>query len=383
MKIVVIMPLGEQRGGAELMFVQLLREAKSVGLELVVLFLEDGPLVNEAKQNGFRTEVIHAGRLRQMNRFGRTVSAIAQLLRETKVDAMVSWMPKAHLYGGMAACLAGIPAFWFQHGLATSLLDRVCTWLPARGIFGSSKAICASQARLFPHRPVRLVYPGVELARFEQAARRSPSEMREHLRVPADGPTIGIVGRLQRWKGMHFVVEAFSEVLERYPNAQCLIVGGAHSGEPDYPLFLQSLIARLGLGDRVRMVGAQWNVPEWMQAMDVVMHASDREPFGIVVIEAMALGKPVVASACGGPREVIQDGVTGLLAPYAGVRQIADAILRFLDYPDFAIETGLAAREVAGNFSIGRYAETFANSLREWLRRAPQTEQHPDGVVLP
>ncbi len=84
------------------------------------------------------------------------------------------------------------------------------------------------------------------------------------------------------------------------------------------------------------MAGAQTNIPEWMQAMDVMVHASDREPFGIVVLEAMALGKPLVAGAEGGPREIITEGVNGLLTPYDDAPALAQAIARYLNDPEWA-----------------------------------------------
>src|SRR5262249_60669713 len=87
---------------------------------------------------------------------------------------------------------------------------------------------------------------------------------------------------------------------------------------------------RMGLNGQVRLVGRQSNPEEWMQAMDVFVHSSQHEPFGMVVIEAMALGKPVVASAEGGPTEVITQNVDGLLAPYGDARAFADAIGRLL-----------------------------------------------------
>src|SRR5439155_3346393 len=119
------------------------------------------------------------------------------------------------------------------------------------------------------------------------------------------------VGRLQRWKGFHVLVEAMPRILRSHPAAQCVLVGGEHALEPDYKRFLEDRITSLGLQERIHLVGQQQNVAEWTTAMDVFVHASDREPFGMVVVEAMALGKPVVASADAGPTEVITPGVDG------------------------------------------------------------------------
>ena len=103
---------------------------------------------------------------------------------------------------------------------------------------------------------------------------------------------------MQRWKGIHVLIEAMPIILKAHPDAHCVVVGGRHALEPDYPEFVQAKIGDLGLEAQVTLVGLQHNVPEWMQAMDVIVHASDHEPFGIVVIEAMALGTARCGRKC-------------------------------------------------------------------------------------
>ncbi len=99
--------------------------------------------------------------------------------------------------------------------------------------------------------------------------------------------------------------------------------------------------------------------------MDVFVHASDREPFGIVVIEAMALGKPVIAGAGGGPAEIITDGENGVLVPYGDEESLARAILRYLDDHAFAARVGAAARIRAAVFDDRTYAAHVIAALRE------------------
>ena len=89
------------------------------------------------------------------------------------------------------------------------------------------------------------------------------------LNLPTTGPLIGIVGRMQRWKGIHVLIEAMPAVLQKHPEAHAVIVGGKHDLEPEYPEQLEQLIAKLRLNDRILRVGLQTNVPVWMQAMDI------------------------------------------------------------------------------------------------------------------
>ena len=369
MKIAIIMPLAEQRGGGELTLWHLMQQARETSVEWVVIFAEPGPMVAQVAGLGVETHVIEAGRLRQVHRFAYTVLRIAALLRRTRAEAVFSWMSKSHLYGSPAAALARIPALWYQHGMPSnaSRLEMAATLLPARGILACSIAGARAQAQMLPPRPLAVVYPGVELERFEPTVLPTPADARRRLGLPTEGPLIGIVGRLQRWKGIHVLIEAMPQVLQSYPDAHCVVVGGRHDLEADYLPYLERRIEELGLAKFVIMAGLQSNVPEWMQAMDIIVHASDREPFGLVIIEAMALGKPVVAGDAGGPTEIITHGVHGLLTPFGDVDALASAILRYLHDPDFAHGLAQAARERALDFSTRRYSTNFVVAMNKLL----------------
>ena len=376
MKVAILMPLAEQRGGAEQLLRLFLRHAPGAPDDWPLVFFETGPLVDEARALGFPVQVIRAGRLRQLVRYLHTVRRLARWFRQEGIALVLSWMGKAHLYGGVAARLAGVPAVWFQHGIPAqdSWMDRWITRVPAVGVLACSEAAAAAQRRLRPVRPVAVVHPAAELTAFEPDRLPAPMEARRQLGLPESGPLIGMVGRLQRWKGMHTLVQAMPRILERHPEARAVIVGGRHELEPDYEPWLRGLITRLGLQDRVWLAGFQKDIPLWMQAMDVVVHASDREPFGIVVVEAMALGKPVVAGAEGGPREIITEGVDGLLAPYEDAETLARQILRYLDDPAFARRVGEAARHRARDFSPEAFAQRVLDVLQSF-------EEMPDRIA--
>jgi glycosyltransferase involved in cell wall biosynthesis len=165
-----------------------------------------------------------------------------------------------------------------------------------------------------------------------------------------------------------------AQIRAAHPDAHCVVVGGTHDLEPGYPALVEARIAALGLERSVTLAGLQPNVAEWMQAMDVVVHASDHEPFGIVILEAMALGKPVVAGAEGGPSEIIRDGVDGLLTPFGDHDALARAVLRYLGDPGFARSAGAAARERAAQFGVARFAGELARAVTE-LRGGGRTER--------
>lgn len=367
-RVLLVMPLGELLGGGEMMFRQLLEHGRDGRVEWIVVFTRDGAMVQEARDLGIEAYLIPAGRLRELGRRWSVIRAIARLARERQVSMIFGWMVASQTMAGPAAMLAGVPAAWYQVGLPTpDWMDRLATLLPARGVLVLSRDCAAAQARVWPHREQRLVYPGASLERYTRARREPPAAAREALGLPAVGPLIGIVGRLQHWKGMHVLLDALPLVRARHPDARVVIVGGAHEPEPNYPAVLRERVRRLGLEDAVTFAGFQSDVPRWMQAMDVVVHASDREPFGIVVVEAMALGKPVVAGAAGGPAEIITPGVNGLLAPFGDAPALAAALMQYLDDPALAARCGAAAAERAHDFSAQRYAATFTDAVLSLL----------------
>ena len=368
-RVLLVMPLGEQLGGGEMMFRQLLQHARDGRVEWIVVFTRDGPMVQEVRALGVETHLIPAGRLRHVVRRWAAIRAIARLARERRASMVFGWMVAAQTTAGPAAMLAGVPCAWYQVGLPEpDWMDRLATLLPARGVLVLSRDCAAAQARIWPHRPQRLVYPGASLERFDAARQEPPAEARAALGLPGDGALIGIVGRLQHWKGMHVLLDALGAVRARHPAARVVIVGGVHDPEPDYAAALHAQVRRLGLERVVTFAGFQPDVPRWMQAMDIIVHASDREPFGIVVIEAMALGKPVVAGAAGGPAEVITPGVNGLLAPFGDAPALAAALLRYLDDPSLAAHCAAGAAVRAREFSARRYAESFTDALLDLLR---------------
>ncbi len=371
LRVLVVMPLAEPRGGAEAALIQLLAHGQDRA-QWSVVFLTDGPMVKTVEDMGIEVHVIPSGRVRQLGSAWRCITRLKRLMTAGGFDGVLGWMSKAHLYGGTAAWLAGRPAVWFQHGNPSPRcrLEKLIASIPARGILTCSDSVAGLQGAIRPVRPMRVAYAPVDLERFDPSALPPALEARRQLGLPEQGPIIGMAARLQRWKGVHVLVEAMPEILRRHPDATAVIVGGEHPLEADYPGWLREQIRRLGLERQIRLEGLRHNVPMWMTAMDVVVHASDNEPLGMVVIEAMALGKPVVAGRSGGPAEVITDGVDGLLTPFGDAAQLAEAVCRIVGDRGLAVALGEAARRRAADFSGEHYARRVIDSLTVMLQTA-------------
>jgi glycosyltransferase involved in cell wall biosynthesis len=365
MNLLIVMPSGQLRGGAEEALLQYVQCSVHAGAHPLVAVLEDGPIIPELQTRGAKVVCLNAGQIRQGHRWLKAIKEIQALALREKSDFILAWMTKAHLYSGPAARLAKLPGVYFQHGLPDNgFIDKMCRILPASGAVACSSFVAQEQQQHVKH-PVLPVPMAADIARFNLAREVSCHEMKARLGFDPSRPLVGIVGRLQKWKGMHVFAEAFAQIRHTMPEVQGVIVGGKHDYEPDYEASLVQRVQELGLKDTLKMVGAQRNVPEWMQAMDVIVHASEREPFGIVIVEAMSLGKPVIATVPGGPAEIVEPDVSGQLVTWNEPAELARAIQKFLVDTDFAESCGRNASLRAQQFST----QIFTNNLNTALSK--------------
>jgi len=154
------------------------------------------------------------------------------------------------------------------------------------------------------------------------------------------GPVIGAVAFLTKRKGIRYLVSAFTKVLDDYPRARLMIVGDGEERRN-----LEKQIRSLDLGGQVELLGNRRDIRGLMNSFDVFVLPSLWEPFGLVIAEAMACGKPVVATTAGGIPEIVDHGVTGLLVPPADAGRLADALLVLLRDVDRRRQMGRAGRQ--------------------------------------
>jgi glycosyltransferase involved in cell wall biosynthesis len=341
MRIVVTLPWGQRLGGAEAMLQTVLGGARERGHQFEPVFFEEGPWAQELREAGLRVEVIPAGQLREVHRWAATVMRLARLFRRRRPDLILNWSAKTQLYGSPAAVLAGMPGrvVWWQQNIPDGFwLDRLATRLPARAIGCYSQAAADAQRRLHPARQTLPIAAGAPLPAGTAAA--SP------LSLPPGVPVVGIVGRLQPWKGQDRLLRAQAILRDRGHRLHQLIVGGdAYGLSADYAAGLPRLVAELGLGDAVTMTGQVPDAGPYIEQMDVLVNASDPEPFGIVLLEGMARGVAVLAVDSGGPAEFIEDGVTGQLARSGEPEALADALEPLLQSPELRERLAAAGRE--------------------------------------
>jgi glycosyltransferase involved in cell wall biosynthesis len=336
-------------GGAEAMLQTLIEGGSANGYELRLVFLEPGPWPEQLRRDGVCVDVIPAGRIRQPHRWLATVSRLAGIMRRDEPDLIVDWAAKTHLYGAPAAMVSGMSdrVIWWQHAIPhRNWIDQCATLLPAIAIGYTANAAAEAQRRMRPTRPMFVVHAGASAP--PTRAQQGPLEL------PAGATVVGLVGRLQRWKGQDRLLRAQAILRERGHNLHVVIVGGDSFGlEPEYAQSLPRLVGELGLTDSVTMTGEVPDAGPYIEQMDILVNASDPEPFGIVLLEGMARGVAVVAVDAGGPTEIVTDGETGVLARSGSPEHLADALQALLASPALRDRIGAAGRE--------RFAREFTN----------------------
>jgi glycosyltransferase involved in cell wall biosynthesis len=202
---------------------------------------------------------------------------------------------------------------------------------------------------------------GIDLEQFTLAS-QARERIRAELNISDKQPLIGIVGRLTAGKGQLELVRAFPKLLAQFPGAVLIIAGApAFNREHEYAAGLERTIAALRISDSVRMLGARDDVPAIMQAADIIVVNSTSEACSLVILESMAAGTPVMATAVGGTPEIIQHGVNGwLIFPHDPARLISGLAALLADEPLRKRLATQARRDAIARFDIDRAVRRFA-----------------------
>jgi len=373
-------------GGAELSLLEILERIDRERVEPVLGCFSEGPIIERVEALGIRVEKIEApDELVEAGRWGFDVSAAgllkspsslfrllpvilktADLVDREQAQVVYTNSSKAHIVGGFAGRRAGVPVLWHYRdypfsqaarmlfaGLSTTLATEViCNSRFTSGQFGLT-------------RNVRVVPNGLPVEKVK--AGKPPEAVREEFGVGDAEMIIGAAGRLDRWKGMHTFIKAAADVAREYPGAVFLIVGGPIYGSENYEKELKDLAEKQGLSNKIIFTGFREDIFDVMNTFDIYVHPSEQaEPFGRGIVEAMLLGKPVVAPRAGGPLEIVLEGETGVFFEPGDAAGLGSAIDSFAENPGRMSEFGRNGRLRAKKyFSAERCVEGVTRIILE------------------
>jgi glycosyltransferase involved in cell wall biosynthesis len=268
----------------------------------------------------------------------------------------------------IAAKIVGIPSVCHLHAYThLNVFDRIFNNMVDRFIFISEDIMRYHQIKGKPSGKGRVIHNGIDILRFVPT--KKAKEKCDHLHI-------GIIGRLDWWKGHDYFIKALPLITQQYPHLRASIVGTVSKSDnylrnKQYQQSLQDLVISLGLEDTVTFTGHRNDIPDFIAGLDILVHASSRpEPFGLVIIEGMACGKPVVATAAGGVPEIIEDNVNGVLVPCKDSRAISLAVIDLLTDRERAMRIGLAGRKTAvEKFTVDRQTRQVENLYHHVLNQ--------------
>jgi glycosyltransferase involved in cell wall biosynthesis len=366
-RVLLLITLAET-GGAQT-YVGSLVPALAEEFEVIVAAHGDGPVRAAAETAGVRfVGLEHVRRPLDAREDLLGFAELVRLLRREQPVILHANSSKAGVLGRLAAVAAGVPVRIFTaHGWAFNAHEGVARalylWADRLVSPVTTATVCVSQgeraaglrARTCRRGRTVVIHNGVELARPQRSSGDRPGPVR-----------LVSVGRLRRPKDFTSLVRAMAQL---EPGSAELRIVGAGPDRPD----LEKEITRLGVGQDVQLLGERRDVPEILATADVFVLSSTSEGFPISILEAMAAGLPVVASAVGGVPEQVSPGETGMLVPPGDPRVLATALASLVGSSELRERMGRAGlRRAQAHFGLDRFRDAHVELYRSTLSRAPK-----------
>jgi glycosyltransferase involved in cell wall biosynthesis len=360
-------PVGE-RGGAEAIMLDFLKRHDRARFTIEAAFLTDGPLVADARALGVRATVLPIGRVRRVLRTGAAMVRIARIIQTSDIECVLCQMPLSQMIAAVPARVLGCKSVLMLFGrLNGSLVDRIAVRLPVDGILSCALDITRHASATLPRRRrsrIATYRMGIDISAYDPAI--DGSRFRAELGVAPGSPLVATVARFEPPKGQRYFIEAARMVLETHPAARFVLIGSTQFGaDGSYEAELRGRVRELGLSDRILFAGLREDLPSCLAAVDIVVHGPvNDQPGGLIVLNAMSMAKPVIATDGGDRHEWMEPEHTGFLIPPADARSMAAAITRLIDDPPLMRRVGLQARERAEReFSTDRMVRELEGRL--------------------
>lgn len=348
-------------------------EIEKLGINFLLLKSKKQSISVKALKETGRTLLFFSRKLRRLYIFGvdyffrikNNSNKIKKLIVDLKIDLLyMNNQPSSNLEGILAANRAGIKSLLhsrFEAELNYFEISAVNKWL--------TKTICVSEGlkesflkQGIDHSKCVTVHNGIDTS-IEPLV--SPIAIRKELGIKKDELLIGSAGSLIKRKQFGHLISSLSYLVNRESlnNTKCLIIGDG----PEKAL-LQDEIKQKKLNNKVILAGFKTDAISYINALDIFLLTSEREGCPRVILEAMLLGKPVIASRIAGPSELVKENETGFLFQSGNIEEIADYILKLVSSPSMRKEMGQAGRKrVIKNFSVEKYVSGVSKTFSEVL----------------
>jgi glycosyltransferase involved in cell wall biosynthesis len=319
-----------------------------------------------------------------MNSLRKVIAQLRALVRSEAPDLIHANSIRAGLAATLATAGLGVKVIWHVHDVLrvhpfSTAIRLVATLSNRVHIIAVSEAAAVSfrpkQAALRASRlPVDVLHNGIETGRFG-ADRAAGERVRHSLGVSSDRFVIGIVGQLTERKCQLELVQMFPAVLARIPRALLFIVGSPlFNKDHQYRDEILEAVQKHGLQESVMLLGQRTDMMALFNSLDVLVLNSRQEPFGTVLLEAMAAGIPVVSTNVGGSPEIIEHGVNGFLYPFGKPALLTERLFALWSNEDLRVAiANRGSATVRQRFT----ADTYIHKLESFYRSLPRTRDFP------
>jgi glycosyltransferase involved in cell wall biosynthesis len=272
---------------------------------------------------------------------------IAEFVRENKIAVIHAHVARDYPLAALASRLSKTPLVLSRHlTYKLNTLHRL-TFKQANKIIAVSNGVAESLKDFADKEKLIVVYNGVDISEF-QNIEKNP-ELIEKFGLSSN-LVIATIGELREHKGQEDFIRAAGIVAEKYKDVKFLIIGKDNSNSQEYRMFLEDLVERLNLQNKIIFAGWQNKMTEIYALTDIFVSSARSEPFGLVIAEAMATGKAIVATKTFGAAELLQDNENGKLVSIKNIEGIAEAIIKFLDDESLRLKFGKSAQIRAKEF---------------------------------
>jgi len=350
-------------GGGEVAILSHIEYLVSKGKNVFLYLLEDGPF-REAAVNAGASVIVsplawQGSKIRSLLHLFMKIADFHTFLRKENIYLTISYTFNDLVVAGLASALNRRPIIYRAQGdVFKSFSEKPKTWLgplvmPVIKMI--SPYIITTTKREheilekwgFKKDRLAHVYLGTKQGNDQQSVSSSAS-LRDKYGWGDSVPVAGVFGRLIQWKGHETVLRAIGRLKRENLKIGLWIIGSAEFGDGDaYVKSLEQIIVQEDIADSVKFLGFREDTEAFMRACDIICHASEFEPFGMVIIEAMMAARPVIASDVSGPRESVINGVTGILVQPGDVVAYTDALRHLVRSPEMRASMGKKAKERA------------------------------------
>ena len=315
-------------GGAEQVVVELCNRLRNDGHQPVVVTLKSGWLTEKLSEIGVEFIILENKKSYDIRFFMELV----RIIREKKIDLIHSHEFLMNTYGTAASMVTRCPIILTIHGKgyyidkwrrrAVYRLVGLCAFRTV-AVSENLKTFLIGKIKLNPSK-ISVICNGVDVDRFFPYDEKKSSRLKHEFGLT--GIVIGAIGNLYPVKGHIHLIRAARLIVDEFDGADFVVIGK----KTDYLNILQEEVERLRLTDRFRFLGFRDDIPQFMQLFDIFVLPSTEETFSIATVEALASSKPVVATKCGGPEDIITDGIHGFLVPPENSEKLAEKILELI-----------------------------------------------------